>query len=251
MCRGVSRVTVDVSRETSTAIDAVFGAQRAQAAQYVDWLADQGVLRGLIGPREVPRLWERHLLNCAVVAELIPVGATVRDIGSGAGLPGIALALARPDLQIELVEPLLRRATFLTETVTRLQLPRVTVTRARAEELTSTPPVQVVTARAVAPVLRLVEWCLPLVAPGGTLVALKGSRVHEELAAAADRLPALGARSWRVTEHGIGLVAHPTTVLTIERGADPTGTRRPDRTITRGRATAHQPATALSRKGRP
>jgi 16S rRNA (guanine527-N7)-methyltransferase len=242
-------VTVDVSRETSAAIDVVFGARRAQAAEYVDWLADQGVLRGLIGPREVPRLWERHLLNCAVVAELIPVDATVRDIGSGAGLPGIALALTRPDLQIDLVEPLLRRATFLTETVAQLGLARVTVTRARAEELRSTPPAQVVTARAVAPLARLVDWCLPLVAPGGTLIALKGGRVHEELAAVADRLPALGARSWRVTEHGVGLLAQPTTVLSIERGPDPPGARRPGRPTTRQSA-AQEPATAQSRKGR-
>lgn len=239
-------MTAAVSRETSAAIDAVFGARRELAEQYVAWLADQGVLRGLIGPRELPRLWDRHVLNCAVVAELIPAGATVRDVGSGAGLPGIALALARPDLRVELVEPLLRRATFLAETVARLDLAAVTVTRARAEDLRTAPPVEVVTARAVAPLLRLVDWCLPLVTPGGTLVALKGSRVHEELAEAADRLPALGARSWRVSEHGVGLLSRPTTVLTIERGLDVAVEPR----AARARRSAPAGGTTAARKGR-
>jgi 16S rRNA (guanine527-N7)-methyltransferase len=239
-------VTADVSRETSAAIDAVFGPGREAAEAYVAWLADQGVLRGLIGPREAPRLWERHLLNCAVVAELIPADAAVRDIGSGAGLPGIAIALARPDLRIELVEPLLRRADFLSETVERLDLGRVTVTRARAEDLRSAPSVQVVTARAVAPLLRLVDWCLPLVRPGGSLVALKGSRVRDELAEAADQLPALGARSWRISQHGAGLLAQPTTVVTVERGTDPA----PTRTGARAGAASRTSHTTPVRKGR-
>lgn len=229
-------MTADVSRETSAAIDVVFGDRRPQAEQYVDWLADQGVLRGLIGPREAPRLWERHVLNCAVVAELLPREATLRDVGSGAGLPGIPLALARPDLRIELVEPLQRRAEFLTETCARLGLDTVTVTRARAEELRGAQPVRIVTARAVAPLLRLAEWCLPLLAPGGSLVALKGSRVADELAAAADRLPALGAASWGISQHGTGLLAQPTTVVSVVRGARPDGGDRPGA----GRRTARQ-----------
>src|SRR4051794_6520405 len=208
-----------VSRETSARIDRLFGAQRAIAEQYVAWLADQGVVRGLLGPREAPRLWERHVLNCAVVASLVPAGASVRDIGSGAGLPGIPLAVARPDLQMELVEPLLRRATFLSETCDRLGLDRVTVTRARAEDLRDMPTTEVVTARAVAPVARLLGWCLPLVSPGGSLLALKGARVHEELAEAGDLLPSLGAASWRVDEVGGELLDEPTTVLVVERAA--------------------------------
>jgi 16S rRNA (guanine527-N7)-methyltransferase len=219
----------DVSRETSAAIDTVFGAGRPAAERYVAWLADQGVVRGLIGPREVPRLGERHLRHSAVVAELLPHAATVRDVGSGARLPGIPLALTRPDLAIELVEPLLRRSRFLTETVERLGLERVRVTRARAEDLVGAPPTDVVTARAVAPVARLARWCLPLVRPGGSLVALKGAQVQDELDAAAAELRALGARTWQVTEHGAGLLAEPTTVLTVVRGATtegPTGARR-------------------------
>jgi 16S rRNA (guanine527-N7)-methyltransferase len=218
----------DVSRETSAAIDTVFGAGRPAAERYVAWLADQGVVRGLIGPREVPRLWERHVLNCAVVAELLPHAATVRDVGSGAGLPGIPLALTRPDLAIELVEPLLRRSDFLTETVERLGLERVRVTRARAEDLVGAPPCDVVTARAVAP-----RWCLPLVRPGGSLIALKGAQVHDELDAAAAELRALGARTWQVSEHGAGLLAEPTTVLTVVRGATTEGPTGPRRTSAR------------------
>ena len=209
----------DVSRETSAAIDAVFGDRRPVAEAYVAWLADQGVVRGLIGPREVPRLWERHVLNCAVVAELLPAHAAVRDVGSGAGLPGIPLALARPDLDVELVEPLLRRATFLSETVERLGLERLRVTRARAEDLTTEPLADAVTARAVAGLAQLARWCLPLVRPGGSLVALKGARVQAELDAATDELRALGARTWQVTQHGVDLLAEPTTVLTVVRGA--------------------------------
>jgi 16S rRNA (guanine527-N7)-methyltransferase len=207
-----------VSRETSRAIDVVFGARRPAAEQYVAWLADQGVARGLIGPREVPRLWERHVLNCGVVAEVIAAGATVRDVGSGAGLPGVPLALARPDLRIELVEPLLRRATFLTETIERLGIPGVRVTRARAEELRGAARVEVVTARAVAPVHKLAGWCLPLLRPGGSLIALKGARVHDELAAAQDELRRLGASSWEVSECGRGILAEPTTVLRVVLG---------------------------------
>lgn len=208
----------DVSRETSAAIDLVFGAQRPAAEEYAGWLADQGVQRGLIGPREVDRLWERHLLNCAVVAEAIPTSVAVRDVGSGAGLPGIAIALVRPDLRIELVEPLLRRATFLTETVARLGLAGVTVTRARAEELWGADRVEIVTARAVAPIHRLAGWCLPLLLPGGSLVALKGARVHAELASAQDDLRRLGAHSWQVTEYGREILAQPTTVLQVQLG---------------------------------
>jgi len=208
----------DVSRETDAAIDAVFGACRPAAERYVAFLADQGLVRGLIGPREVPRLWERHVLNCAVVAELLPPDSTVRDVGSGAGLPGIPLALARPDLEVELVEPLLRRAVFLTEAVELLGLDRVRVTRSRAEDLAAAPVVDVATARAVAGLPQLARWCLPLVRPGGSLVALKGARVHEELDAATRELRTLGARTWQVTQHGGDLLAEPTTAVTIVRG---------------------------------
>ena len=128
---------MDVSRETPSTPPAArraFPSERlALAERYAAILATDGVVRGLIGPREAPRLWERHLLNCAAVGELVPQGSTVCDVGSGAGLPGLVLAVARPDVEVELVEPLLRRTTFLNETVAALELENVTVTRGRAE----------------------------------------------------------------------------------------------------------------------
>lgn len=163
--------------------------------QYAALLATEGVVRGLIGPREAPRLWERHLLNSAVLAEAVPSGAHVCDIGSGAGLPGLVLALARPDLTVTLVEPLLRRTTFLEEVVAALDLAHVEVVRARAEELHGVRTFDVVTSRAVAPLDRLLGWSMPLVSPPGVLVALKGSSVREEVAGATKAL-----RRWRCAE---------------------------------------------------
>lgn len=159
----------------------VFGDRYESAKQYVDILSSRGIDWGLIGPREVDRLWDRHILNSVGIAGLIPSGACVVDVGSGAGLPGIPLALLRPDLSVVLLEPLLRRATFLTDSVAELGLEdRVRVVRGRAEEHRSR--YQVVTARAVAPLPRLIEWCLPLVAEGGELLALKGESAEAELA---------------------------------------------------------------------
>src|SRR5262249_21205305 len=153
----------------------VFGDQLSTAQRYAELLVTDGVVRGLVGPREAPRIWERHLLNCAVVADLIPSGATVIDVGSGAGLPGLVLAVARPASAVLLGEPLARRSAFLCEAVTTLGLDRTTVVRARAEESVGKLPLAgVVTARAVAPLDRLAGWCLPLTAIGGRLLALKG-----------------------------------------------------------------------------
>jgi 16S rRNA (guanine527-N7)-methyltransferase len=161
----------------------VFGAQLATATRYVAWLSGPGVERGLIGPNEAGRLWERHLLNCAVVAALIPPGSTVIDIGSGAGLPGIALALARPDLSLALVESMARRTAFLDDVVADLGLANVRVQRARAEELASARlSADVVVCRAVAPTGRLAGWAAPLLRSGGQLLALKGAGVAAELA---------------------------------------------------------------------
>ena len=156
------------------------------AERYAGLLASAGVERGLIGPRETPRLWERHLINSAVLSELVPQDATVCDLGSGAGLPGLVLAIARPDLQVTLLEPLLRRATFLHEVVAALGLDGVRVERARAEDFRGR--FAVVTARAVAPLSRLLEWSMPLVAPDGALVAMKGASVEREIADAARTL---------------------------------------------------------------
>lgn len=196
----------------------VFGSQLAVASAYARLLASDGVTRGLLGPREVPRLWARHLLNCAVIAELIAPGATVVDVGSGAGLPGIPLALARADLRIELLEPLQRRVAFLQEVVVALGLDRIRVVRGRAEDSPATDGVDVVTARAVAPLSRLAGWCLPLLRPGGSLIALKGSHASAELDAGADDLRRLGAVDWEVVTCGLGLVDPPTTVVRVVLG---------------------------------
>jgi 16S rRNA (guanine527-N7)-methyltransferase len=184
--------------------------------RYADLLAGDGVVRGLIGPREVGRLWSRHLANCAVLEELVPEGSRVADVGSGAGLPGIPLALVRPDVHLVLVEPLLRRATFLGEAVTALGLDeQVEVVRGRAEEVDLA--VDVVTARAVAPLDRLAGWTLPLARLGGTLLALKGDGAAEEVAASRAALEKVGGGNAEVLVCGEGVVDPPTTVVRVVR----------------------------------
>ncbi len=182
----------------------MFGVERLPLAeQYADLLAGEGVLRGLIGPREAARLWDRHLLNCAVLGEVVPHGVALADVGSGAGLPGLVLAIARPDLRITLVEPLLRRTRFLEEAVDLLGLQaQVEVLRGRAEEVPGGRMFDVVTARAVAPLGRLARWCLPLVAPGGELVAMKGSSAPAEVVEAGPELRKLGCATPVVVELG-------------------------------------------------
>ncbi|MEU6219631.1 16S rRNA (guanine(527)-N(7))-methyltransferase RsmG [Streptomyces sp. NPDC047022] len=204
----------------------VFGDRFADAVRYAELLAEAGVQRGLIGPREVPRLWERHILNCAVLSEVVPEGVTVCDVGSGAGLPGIPLALVRDDLRITLLEPLLRRTNFLTEVVELLGLDHVTVVRGRAEEVMGTlPPVHVVTARAVAPLDRLATWGIPLLRPYGEMLALKGDTAEEELKSAATALAKLGAVGTSVLHVGEGVVEPLSTVVRVEVGESPGGVR--------------------------
>lgn len=204
----------------------VFGDRFADAVRYAELLAEAGVQRGLIGPREVPRLWERHLLNCAVLSEVVPEGVTVCDVGSGAGLPGIPLALVREDLKITLLEPLLRRTTFLTEVVELLGLDHVTVVRGRAEEVMGTmTPVHVVTARAVAPLDRLATWGIPLLRPYGEMLALKGDAAEEELKNATSALSKLGAVATSVVHVGEGVVDPMSTVVRVEVGESPGGVR--------------------------
>ncbi|GGN66206.1 ribosomal RNA small subunit methyltransferase G [Streptomyces albiflavescens] len=204
----------------------VFGDRFADAVRYAELLAEAGVQRGLIGPREVPRLWERHLLNCAVLSEVVPEGVTVCDVGSGAGLPGIPLALVREDLKITLLEPLLRRTNFLTEVVELLGLDHVTVVRGRAEEVMGTlQPVHVVTARAVAPLDRLAAWGIPLLRPYGEMLALKGDTAEEELKAAATALSKLGAVETSILHVGEGVVDPLSTVVRVEVGESPGGVR--------------------------
>lgn len=200
-----------VSRETSAQVEAIFGDRRPLIERYAQWLADQGVVRGLLGPREVDRIWDRHIINSALVSEFIPPGATVADLGSGAGLPGIPLALARPDLSVTLVEPLLRRMTFLTEVLADLQSLateplKVELVRGRAEELHGKATFDVVTARALAPLDRLVGWAAPLLGSGGQLVALKGSSAGEEIEQAASALAKAGLSARREVGESITVV---------------------------------------------
>lgn len=208
----------DVSRETPpvpAAAQGVFATRLPLAEAYAVRLAGEGIDRGLIGPREAPRLWDRHLLNCAVVADLLPAAATVADLGSGAGLPGIALAIRRPDLAVTLVEPLLRRTRFLDEVVVALALDNVEVRRARAEELHGRLEYDAVTSRAVAPLGRLAGWSLPLVRRGGLMLAMKGSSAAEEVAVARGVLQRLGGRQVAVLTAGRGVVEPPVTVVRV------------------------------------
>lgn len=167
------RVPIEVPQPPELA-ERVFGERLDRAVHYAGLLATTGVTHGLIGPREVLRLWDRHILNCALVEEYIPTGSRVIDVGSGAGLPGLALAIARPDLDVLLVEPMLRRTTWLAAAITDLGLSNARVHRGRAESLWGVESSPVVTARAVARLDELAAWCLPLVQPGGILLALKG-----------------------------------------------------------------------------
>lgn len=185
------------------------------AAAYADLLAHEATLRGLIGPREVPRLWERHLVNCALVTDLVPEGSSVCDIGSGAGLPGVVMAIRRPDLRITLVEPLLRRTTFLEEVIESLGLTNVAVERARAEALHGTRSFDVVTSRAVAPMTRLSQWSLPLVRSGGAFLAMKGSSVQAELDSAANAIRAAGGVLDGIVELGRDLLDPPVRVVRV------------------------------------
>jgi 16S rRNA (guanine527-N7)-methyltransferase len=202
----------------AAAID-IFGPRLPLAETYVSLLVTDGVQHGLIGPREVPRIWHRHILNCAVVHPAIPHGALVVDIGTGAGLPGVVLSIARRDLSLVLVEPSQRRVDFLTMVAARLELTNVVVRRARAEELAAELTAEVVTARAVAPLERLAPWALPLLSPSGRLLALKGRSVRADLDRAVPVLRMMGATAWWVDEYGSGIVDPPTRVAVVEVGA--------------------------------
>ena len=212
-------MTVPVPRETPPVPESARGvfADRLDLAQaYADRLATDGVTRGLIGPREASRIWDRHLINCAVLTDLLPDGVDVCDIGSGAGLPGLVLAIRRPDLRVTLVEPLLRRTTFLSEVVEGLGLDNVEVLRHRAEELHGRREFGVVTSRAVAPLPRLLAWSMPLVQRGGSLIAMKGATAADEVEAARDVLASVGAGSVEVLTVGVDVINPPTTVIRAE-----------------------------------
>ena len=193
----------------------VFGPATELARRYASMLATRGVERGLIGPREVPRLWDRHLLNCGVIAGLVPGDADVVDIGSGAGLPGVVIAMLRPQLHMTLLEPLLRRTVFLGECVAELGLANVTVCRGRAEDMAGGLHADVAISRAVAPLGRLAELSAGVVRPGGTILAVKGQQAQAELDQAAPVLRRLGVRSAEVLQAGHGIVEPPATVIRI------------------------------------
>ncbi|MUM17109.1 MULTISPECIES: 16S rRNA (guanine(527)-N(7))-methyltransferase RsmG [unclassified Mycobacteroides] len=207
----------------------VFGDRLSVAVEYVDALATIGVERGLIGPREADRLWERHILNSAVLGELLDPAERVIDVGSGAGLPGIPLGIARPDVQIALVEPMLRRTDFLREMIERLGLTNVSVVRGRAEEpavLAEVGGADAVTSRAVAALDKIGRWSLPLVRIGGRMLAIKGDRADEEVRQYGSALSLLGADDVRVVQCGTRYLDPPTTVVVARRKERDGGRRR-------------------------
>lgn len=197
------------------AAEKIFGDRLELAQRYVEHLATSGTERGLIGPREVPRLWSRHVLNCAVVVEYIANGARVADVGSGAGLPGLTFAIARPDLQVTLIEPLERRVTWLEEVIMDLGLENVDVVRSRAELAVGKVTADVVTARAVSALNNLAGLMIPLLDGEGEVLAIKGRSAAEEVEKAAKVIKRLGGVKTDVVLAGEGLVEEPTTVVRI------------------------------------
>lgn len=201
----------------------LFGDRRALAEKFAERLLTDGVQRGLIGPREGERLWERHLYNSAVLAELLPEGTTVVDVGSGAGLPGIPLGIARPDLEITLLEPMARRVTWLEEIADELGLP-LTVVRGRAEDTSTRSRLydfDYVVARAVSSLDRLAEWCLPLLRPGGWLLAQKGASALGELERDRTSIERRGGERTVVRECGAATLRTPANVVAIRRAEAP------------------------------
>ena len=229
--------TADVPAAPAQAAE-IFGDQFPVAQQYAELLAGSGVVRGLIGPREAPRLWERHILNCAVITELIDPDSTVADVGSGAGLPGLVIAIRRPDVSVTLIEPLLRRVRWLDEVVQELGLTNVTVARGRAESLwDEVAPADVVTSRAVSALENLAVWSVPLVRPGGWWLPMKGSSVADEIEQSRDLLSSVGVTEIEVVECGVGVLDEPTIVARLAIGtprrlgknAAGKGTKKPGR----------------------
>lgn len=196
----------------------VFGDRLPIAIAYAELLATTGIEHGLIGPRETPKLWDRHIVNCAVMESLLPHLSKVIDIGSGAGLPGLVLAIARPDLQVTLIEPLQRRTNWLEVAVKELGLSHVRVWRGRAEEFAGRVQVPYVTARAVARLDKLYGWAAPLLPEGGKLIALKGQSAGEELAECSARLTRMGGLNANVISVGEGLVDPPSRIIEVTRG---------------------------------
>ncbi|MGB3685212.1 MAG: 16S rRNA (guanine(527)-N(7))-methyltransferase RsmG [Ornithinimicrobium sp.] len=199
----------------------IYGERLPLAQRYAHLLATTGIEHGLLGPREADKMWDRHIVNCAIMESLLPHRTRVVDIGSGAGLPGVALAIARPDLRVSLVEPLARRITWLEQTVEDLGLPHVSVHHARAEAMVGLIQAQVVVARAVARLDQLVAWAWPLLPQGGRLLALKGHSAEAELEQTLPRIEGLGMAHAVVHVLGSDLLAQPVRVVEIVRATQP------------------------------
>jgi 16S rRNA (guanine527-N7)-methyltransferase len=227
----------------------IFGDAYPQAEKYAELLAGSGVERGLIGPAEADRIWERHLLNCAAVAHLLPARCSLVDVGSGAGLPGVVLAMLMPQARVTLLEPLARRVDFLTETIAELGLTNGEVVRGRAEDLEGQISADVVTARAVAPLDKLAGLALGLLRPGGRVLAIKGSSAEAELTKAGPVLARLGVTDARVVRaaspDGVATATVVTFSAPAHRGSGQPGTR------TGGRAAGRGPSSRGGRTGQP
>ncbi len=217
---------------TSAEVRQFLGTAYPAVTRFATLLEEQGVLRGLIGPREVPRLWDRHLLNSAAVAPYLPAEGVLVDVGTGAGLPGVVLACMRPDLHTVLLEPMERRVQWLREVVEALGLTGAEVVRGRAGEVSLPDRASAVTARAVAALDRLAEWTLPMLGVGGTLLAMKGDRAAEEIAAAEDAVRRLGGGAAELLDAAVlpGVTRTSVVRITKERDLPPplrATTRRP------------------------
>ena len=218
---GASKTSgVNEALATPPEVATVFGDRLPLAVAYHESLRSDATVRGLIGPREAPRLWERHILNCAVIGELMDRDSRVVDIGSGAGLPGIPLAIARPDLDITLIEPQLRRVNYLKEIVGKLGLDNVSVVRGRAEEKSTKRQnrgADYVTSRAVAPLGKLMGWSLPLTRQHGLVLAMKGASAHEEIERDQRTISSAGGGECSVVEAGAGVLPDASIVVRCER----------------------------------
>lgn len=207
---------LSLTAEEQLAAERIFGDRLELAKRYVEHLATSGIERGLLGPREVPRLWSRHVLNCAVIHEVMERDVEVADVGSGAGLPGLCLAIARPDLKLTLIEPLERRCIWLGEVIEDLGLDNVTVMRGRAEQMVDVVNARYVTARAVSALANLAGLTLPLLHGDGELIAIKGRSAAEEIEKATKAIRKLGGKETEVIVVGEDLLQEPTTVVRIK-----------------------------------